>query len=76
MSEPVDIVRAVDLRPELLPPPVSRQRLDELSCEIDRIAALVADRSEDADDAIRAFNAHDRPRLRSLDPSSTTEEQR
>jgi hypothetical protein len=57
MSEPVDIVRAVDLRPELLPPPVSRQRLDELSCEIDRIAALVADRSGDADDAIRAFNA-------------------
>ncbi|MDN3293989.1 bacteriocin immunity protein [Streptomyces ficellus] len=47
----------MELRPELLPPPVSRQRLDELSCEIDRIAALVADRSENADEAIRAFNA-------------------
>jgi hypothetical protein len=53
----VGIIRTVDLRPELLPPPVSRQRLDELSCEIDRIADLVADRSEDAGEAIRAFNA-------------------
>ncbi|WP_329319703.1 bacteriocin immunity protein [Streptomyces sp. NBC_01262] len=49
-------MRAVDLRSELLPPPVSRQRLEELSCEIDRIADLVAGRSEDADEAIRAFN--------------------
>ncbi|MFG3496856.1 hypothetical protein [Streptomyces sp. NPDC047928] len=46
----------MDLRPELLPPPVSRQRLEELSCEIDRIAGLLADRSEDADEAIRTFN--------------------
>lgn len=38
-------------------PPVSRQRLDELSCEIDRIADLLAVSSEAADDAIRAFNA-------------------
>ncbi|MDI9889285.1 hypothetical protein QMZ92_34430 [Streptomyces sp. HNM0645] len=36
---------------------MSRQQLDELSAEIDRIAALVADRCEDAEDAIRAFNA-------------------
>lgn len=47
----------MDLRPELLPPPVSQQQLDELSAEIDRIADLVADRSEDAEEAIRAFNA-------------------
>ncbi|MEU2155423.1 hypothetical protein ABZ532_10475 [Streptomyces sp. NPDC019396] len=47
----------MDLRPELLPPPVSQQRLDELSTEIDRVADLVADRSEDAEEAIRAFNA-------------------
>ncbi|MFI1731201.1 hypothetical protein ACH40E_18645 [Streptomyces acidicola] len=46
----------MDLRPELLPPPVSRQRLDELSCEIDRIADLVTGGSEHADEAIRAFN--------------------
>ncbi|MBT2458167.1 hypothetical protein J7E98_26380 [Streptomyces sp. ISL-86] len=49
-------MRAVDLRPELLPPPVSRQRLEELSCEIDRIADLVAVRPEEADEAIRSFN--------------------
>nr|QIZ02215.1 hypothetical protein HEP87_49750 [Streptomyces sp. S1D4-11] len=48
---------AVDLRPELLPPPVSRQRLDELSCEIDRIAHLLTVRPEAADKAIRTFNA-------------------
>ncbi|MFF2517834.1 hypothetical protein [Streptomyces sp. NPDC058086] len=47
----------MDLRPELLPPPVSRQRLDELSCEIDRIADLLTVRPEAADKAIRAFNA-------------------
>ncbi|WP_351234572.1 hypothetical protein [Streptomyces sp. NPDC002133] len=47
----------MDLRPELLPPPVSRQRLDELSCEIDRITDLLAVRSGAADEAIRAFNA-------------------
>ncbi|WP_262508442.1 hypothetical protein [Streptomyces spongiicola] len=39
----------MDLRPELLPPPVSQQRLDELSREIDRIADLLADRSESAE---------------------------
>jgi hypothetical protein len=50
-------MRAVDLRPELLPPPVSRQRLDELSCEIERIADLVLCGSESADEDIRAFNA-------------------
>ncbi|MGW2633430.1 hypothetical protein ACWC2K_29430 [Streptomyces chattanoogensis] len=48
-------MRAVDLRPELLPPPVSRQRLDKLSREIDRIAGLVADGSDGAGEAIRAF---------------------
>ncbi|MFD7226933.1 hypothetical protein [Streptomyces sp. NPDC059881] len=47
----------MDLRPELLPPPVSRQQLDELSAEIDRIADLLAERSEDAEEAFRAFNA-------------------
>ncbi|MGW1883128.1 hypothetical protein [Streptomyces sp. NPDC001970] len=47
----------MDLRPELLPPPVSRRRIDELSAEIDRIADLGGDRSEDAEEAIRAFNA-------------------
>jgi hypothetical protein len=56
VSALVDIIRSVDLRPELLPPHVSRQRLDELSCEIDRIADLVTGSSEDAGEAIRAFN--------------------
>lgn len=53
MSAPADIVRAVDLRPELLPPPVSRRGLDELCAEIDRIADLWAARSEVADEATR-----------------------
>ncbi|MFC0843456.1 hypothetical protein ACFH04_06870 [Streptomyces noboritoensis] len=47
----------MDLRPELLPPPVDRQRLDELSTEIERIADLLTSRPEAADEAIAAFNA-------------------
>ncbi|MER7585032.1 hypothetical protein [Kitasatospora sp. NPDC097691] len=47
----------MDLRLELLPPPVSRERLDELCREIERISDLVVLRSEDADEAIEAFNA-------------------
>jgi hypothetical protein len=47
----------VDLRPELLPPPVSRQRLDELCAEVERIADLLAARPEAAGEAIAAFNA-------------------
>ncbi|WP_441248331.1 hypothetical protein [Kitasatospora sp. McL0602] len=56
VSVQADIVRVVDLRPELLPPPVSRERLDELSREIERIAGLAVVRSESADRAIAAFN--------------------
>ncbi|MFB9573090.1 hypothetical protein [Streptomyces yanii] len=48
---------AVDLRPELLPPPVSRQRLEELCAEVVRIADLLAARPEAAGEAIAAFNA-------------------
>lgn len=40
----------------MLPPHVSRQRLDELSREIGRIADLVTSSCEDAGEAIRAFN--------------------
>ncbi|MEV5011438.1 hypothetical protein [Streptomyces sp. NPDC055692] len=47
----------MDLRPELLPPPVSRQRLDELCAEVERIADLLEARPEEADEAIAAFNA-------------------
>ncbi|WP_101385683.1 hypothetical protein [Streptomyces sp. TLI_146] len=50
-------MRAVDLRPELLPPPVDRQWLDELCTEIERIDGLVTSRPEAADEAIAAFNA-------------------
>ncbi|MGW7208429.1 hypothetical protein [Streptomyces sp. NPDC054837] len=46
----------MDLRPELLPPPVSRQRLDELCAEVERIADLLATRPEVAGEAIAAFN--------------------
>ncbi|MFG3120361.1 hypothetical protein ACGF4C_39150 [Streptomyces sp. NPDC048197] len=48
---------AVDLRPELLPPPVSRQWLDELCTEVERIADLLEACPEVADEAIAAFNA-------------------
>jgi hypothetical protein len=48
---------AVDLRPELLPPPVSRQRLDELCAEVERIAGLLETRPGVAGEAIAAFNA-------------------
>ncbi|WLQ37977.1 hypothetical protein P8A18_33050 [Streptomyces castrisilvae] len=47
----------MDLRPELLPPPVSRQRLDELCAEVERIADLLEARAEVAGEAIAAFNA-------------------
>ncbi|MGW4890811.1 hypothetical protein ACWEQL_00865 [Kitasatospora sp. NPDC004240] len=45
------------LRTELLPPPVSPRRLDELRHAIERIADLVLAGSEAADGEIRAFNA-------------------
>ncbi|MFD8653289.1 hypothetical protein [Streptomyces mirabilis] len=46
----------MDLRPELLPPPVSPKRLEELGLEIDRIAHLIAVCPEDAAEAVQAFN--------------------
>ncbi|GAB2635360.1 hypothetical protein ABI214_25230 [Prescottella soli] len=57
MSEISGIIRAVDLRAELLPPSVSQQRLDELCREISRIADLVLCGSESAGQEIEAFNA-------------------
>ncbi|MGW6718095.1 hypothetical protein [Streptomyces sp. NPDC054995] len=47
----------MDLRPELLPPPVSWQRLGEMCAEVDRIADLLAAHPEAAGEAITAFNA-------------------
>ncbi|MEU6242274.1 hypothetical protein [Streptomyces sp. NPDC047024] len=47
----------MDLRPELLPPPVSPRRLDALCHDIERIAELLLRGAENADDEIRAFNA-------------------
>ncbi|KIZ17585.1 hypothetical protein [Streptomyces natalensis] len=47
----------MDLRPELLPPPVNRQRLDELCAEVERIADLLEAAPEVAGEAIAAFNA-------------------
>ncbi|MER7791554.1 hypothetical protein [Streptomyces sp. NPDC097640] len=44
----------MDLRPELLPPPVDQQHLDELGREIERIADLIA-QGGPAEDAIAAF---------------------
>ncbi|MFD8914648.1 hypothetical protein [Streptomyces sp. NPDC059575] len=46
----------MDLRPELLPPPVSPQRLAELSRDIERIAELVRCGAGNAGDEIRSFN--------------------
>ncbi|MFB7056952.1 hypothetical protein ACFCXT_28020 [Streptomyces vinaceus] len=47
----------MDLRPELLPPPVSKQRLDELRAEVEQIAELLVARPEVVGEAIEAFNA-------------------
>ncbi|WP_247746512.1 hypothetical protein [Streptomyces oryzae] len=44
----------MNLRPELLPPPVGPRRLEEISGEIERIADLIA-RGEPVDDAVAAF---------------------
>ncbi|MEV4921503.1 hypothetical protein [Streptomyces roseoverticillatus] len=46
----------MNLRPELVPPPVSGQRLDETAREIDRISDLVTTSPADADEAVRVFN--------------------
>ncbi|MFI5866046.1 hypothetical protein [Streptomyces sp. NPDC051546] len=48
------------MRPEPLPPPVSRQRLEELSAAVERIAELLVARphmGSEASEAIAAFNA-------------------
>jgi hypothetical protein len=50
------MIRAVELRAELTPPPVGRERLDELGCEIERIAGLVLSGAPGAGDAVRDFN--------------------
>jgi len=47
----------VDLRVELMPPSVDRQRLDELCRAISRIADLVLRGSESARQEIETFNA-------------------
>ncbi|NUS14700.1 MAG: hypothetical protein HOY69_25440 [Streptomyces sp.] len=47
----------MDLRPELLPPPVTRQRLGELCAEVERIAGLLTACPAAAGEAIAAFNA-------------------
>jgi hypothetical protein len=50
----------MDLRPELLPPPVAPQRIDALAREIERICGLLDGSSPDADlaaSAIADFNA-------------------
>jgi hypothetical protein len=50
----------MELRPELLPPPVARERIDALSREIERICDLLDRRSPYADQAASAisdFNA-------------------
>lgn len=50
----------MELRPELLPPPVSPERIDELSREIERICGLLGRRLPDAAGAVTAiadFNA-------------------
>ncbi|MFJ3664697.1 bacteriocin immunity protein [Streptomyces sp. NPDC090119] len=46
----------MDLRPELLPPLVSRQRVDRLCAEVERIADLLEGHPEAASEAIAAFN--------------------
>ncbi|MCX5328697.1 MULTISPECIES: hypothetical protein [unclassified Streptomyces] len=50
-------MRVVDLRAELVPQPVRRQRLDELCAEVERIAGLLEAGAEVAGEAIAAFNA-------------------
>ncbi|MFI6787628.1 hypothetical protein ACIBG4_09870 [Nonomuraea sp. NPDC050383] len=47
----------MDLRPELLPPPVPRELVEQLGVEIDRIAQLMEEgRMPEARQAVAAFN--------------------
>ncbi|MER6003844.1 bacteriocin immunity protein [Nonomuraea angiospora] len=47
----------MELRPELLPPPVSQERQEQLGSEIDRIAELIeTGRLIEAREAVAAFN--------------------
>ncbi|WP_157538057.1 hypothetical protein [Kitasatospora azatica] len=50
----------MDLRPELLPPPVASQRLEEISYETKRISNLTH-RGEPMDAAVAAFNEMTEP---------------
>src|SRR3954447_20634662 len=56
----------MDLRPELLPPPVDQQYLRRLGQEIDRISALLA-AGRPADETIAAFNERTGHRYHAVD---------
>ncbi|MER8029881.1 hypothetical protein ABTZ78_13065 [Streptomyces bauhiniae] len=47
----------MELRPDFLPPPMRRQRLDELCAEVERIAELLKAQPEAASEAIAVFKA-------------------
>src|SRR3954470_20403508 len=49
----------MELRPELLPPQVSPQRIEELGCEIDRIAGLSGDVAREAMAMFKETTGHD-----------------
>jgi hypothetical protein len=49
----------MELRPELLPPQVSPQRIEELGCEIDRIAELRGDVAQEAVATFKEMTGHD-----------------
>ena len=64
----------MELRPELLPPQVTRQRIEELGCEIDRIAELRGDVAQEAMATFKETTGHDYSEFRSYWAAVSREE--
>jgi hypothetical protein len=64
----------MELRPELLPPQVNPQRIEELGCEIDRIAELCGDVAHEAVAMFNETTGHDYSEFRNYRAAESREE--
>jgi hypothetical protein len=64
----------MELRPELLPPQVTPQRIEEPGCEIDRIAELRGDAAQEAMAAFEDVTGHDYSEFRDYWAAENREE--
>jgi hypothetical protein len=64
----------MELRPELLPPQVTPQRIEELGCEIDRIAELGGEAAQEAIATFKETTGHDYSEFREYWGAESREE--